>query len=365
MSKYRELAEYLEGGIREGAFAPESFLPGERALCERFNLSRVTVRNGLNLLTEKHLIQPVPGRGYRVASHRRFTARPKTRLIGGVFAGPCLTDNLSLVPHQLSLGISDELEERDYSLVVANSADDLLRERQRIKAMLNRGASGLLVMPAFAGGVWGSQPEDAGNYEWFKGLRAEGLPVVLLDRQLAGSGVPGVYNDDIAGGDAQAQHMIDRGFRRVIYFDFLQARLGHLRTTGYRRAMERNNLKPELIPPLDSVPGLSWNTDPELHRRALDRLLPLLDGDAAIICSPFLAPALERHFPEHRLRGMRVEWICYDFPAALIAGARMPYPCMARPIRRIGDAGVLKLLRLLDGDETAATEEFLPPDIVW
>ena len=37
-SKYRELAAFLKKEIDSGAYAEGSFLPGERILCEQFNM---------------------------------------------------------------------------------------------------------------------------------------------------------------------------------------------------------------------------------------------------------------------------------------------------------------------------------------
>ncbi len=42
---YHEVAEKIKGLIKDGAFPPGSRLPGERELAERFNVSRVTVRD--------------------------------------------------------------------------------------------------------------------------------------------------------------------------------------------------------------------------------------------------------------------------------------------------------------------------------
>ena len=52
--------------IEQGEFANGAYLPSERELARKYQLGRITVRLGLKLLLEKHLIETDSTRGYRV-----------------------------------------------------------------------------------------------------------------------------------------------------------------------------------------------------------------------------------------------------------------------------------------------------------
>ncbi|MFJ9693672.1 GntR family transcriptional regulator [Kitasatospora sp. NPDC101183] len=70
---YRRVADALRSEISSGAFAPGARLPSERDLCDRFDASRNTVRNGLKVLVSEGLVAPSQGLGYEVRSHEVFT----------------------------------------------------------------------------------------------------------------------------------------------------------------------------------------------------------------------------------------------------------------------------------------------------
>jgi GntR family transcriptional regulator len=53
--------------IAAGLTAPSERLPSERDLCDRLNVSRLTLRKALKLLVEDGLVESAPGRGWFVA----------------------------------------------------------------------------------------------------------------------------------------------------------------------------------------------------------------------------------------------------------------------------------------------------------
>jgi GntR family transcriptional regulator len=74
MSKplYRQVADALRAEIADGVFGPGADLPSERELRERFDASRNTVRQGLQLLVSEGLVASSQGRAYQVRSQEVF-----------------------------------------------------------------------------------------------------------------------------------------------------------------------------------------------------------------------------------------------------------------------------------------------------
>jgi len=60
---YQQLADTLAEEIRRGVYGPGSKLPSENTLCQEHLVSRITVRQAMNLLSQKNLIQSVHGKG--------------------------------------------------------------------------------------------------------------------------------------------------------------------------------------------------------------------------------------------------------------------------------------------------------------
>ncbi len=60
---YQQLADKITEDIHSGVYAPGSKLPSENTLCREHQVSRITVRQALNLLSQKNLIMSVHGKG--------------------------------------------------------------------------------------------------------------------------------------------------------------------------------------------------------------------------------------------------------------------------------------------------------------
>jgi len=60
---YLQVKENLEEGIRTGKYPVGSKLPSEKTLCEEFNVSRITIRQALDLLENKGMTYAVHGKG--------------------------------------------------------------------------------------------------------------------------------------------------------------------------------------------------------------------------------------------------------------------------------------------------------------
>ena len=68
--RYRQIADALREKINEGELKPGDALPTESSLQEAFNVSRVTVRQALKLLTEEQIVESIQGSGTYVKEER-------------------------------------------------------------------------------------------------------------------------------------------------------------------------------------------------------------------------------------------------------------------------------------------------------
>ncbi|SDP64426.1 GntR family transcriptional regulator [Desulforhopalus singaporensis] len=63
---YLQLADIIRDQINTGIFRPNDLIPSERELCEKYNISRSTVRQTIQLLKEEGLLSKEKGVGTRV-----------------------------------------------------------------------------------------------------------------------------------------------------------------------------------------------------------------------------------------------------------------------------------------------------------
>src|SRR5262249_19762973 len=64
---YHQLKEEISRLIENGTWSPETQLPGEREMCDRFGISRITVRQAIHQLVSEGRLLRAHGRGTFVA----------------------------------------------------------------------------------------------------------------------------------------------------------------------------------------------------------------------------------------------------------------------------------------------------------
>ncbi len=60
---YQQIKDILETRIRQGVYPTGGKLPSEKALCEEFGVSRITIRQALDILNTMGMTYPVHGKG--------------------------------------------------------------------------------------------------------------------------------------------------------------------------------------------------------------------------------------------------------------------------------------------------------------
>lgn len=69
---YKRVKDQLRARMLDGTYAPETQLPTEQALCDMFEVSRITVRQALDELRQEGAVKKVQGRGTFVAPPRAY-----------------------------------------------------------------------------------------------------------------------------------------------------------------------------------------------------------------------------------------------------------------------------------------------------
>lgn len=105
---YYQVADDLSREIEGGRLRPGDTIPSESQLCGRYSISRMTVRQGLNLLGEAGYIRSVPGKG-------SFVSQPRLDRLALEFREGALGDGRQLEPELVGVEvIAAEGEVRDH-----------------------------------------------------------------------------------------------------------------------------------------------------------------------------------------------------------------------------------------------------------
>ncbi|MBD7957641.1 LacI family DNA-binding transcriptional regulator [Microbacterium sp. Sa4CUA7] len=102
-------------------------------------------------------------------------------------------------------GAEARADEADMAVLLGNADEDAQRETRYLDLFLEQRVNGVLITPA---------DDDTRR---LARLRDAGTPVILVDREVPGSGFSSVSVDDVEGGFLAASHLLAAGRRRVMF----------------------------------------------------------------------------------------------------------------------------------------------------
>jgi GntR family transcriptional regulator, arabinose operon transcriptional repressor len=275
MAKYLDLVQWLKDKIQSGTFKPGDQLPTENELCVLFQVSRQTTRQALGVLAAEGLIECRRGSGSYVS---RTLPRPGGRQAnghqsGGRHIGVVTTYLDDYIFPSIIRGIESALAGHGYTMQLAITSNDLTAEARILSDMLSRDLDGLIIEPS-------QSALPTVNWPLYRRVAEEALPCVLIHSTVPGLSIPCVANDDFAGGQLAAAHLLANGHRRIggiFKSDDLQ---GHLRAAGFAYALQSAGITAD--PAL-----LTWYTTADvdaLFGAGGERLIQRLAGCTAVLC---------------------------------------------------------------------------------
>ncbi len=150
-------------------------------------------------------------------------------------------------------GIQDYATRNGYLIIIADTTDDLDRERKMLQLMRDQSVDGIIFAPM------------GGNQDLVEELQEEGIALMAVDRTLEGIQLPTVLVDNRKGAEKLVDHLIKEGFQRIALIN------SHKPITTYQEREEgyRNALR-----------AAGWQIDERLIMRGGPRMA---DGQAMTI----------------------------------------------------------------------------------
>ena len=112
-------------------------------------------------------------------------------------ANPFFTD--------VARGVEEVVDAAGLSLILCNTDDRPAREKAHLAALAEQRVQGVLITPT------------AELSDDIAALRDRGVPVVLVDRRAPTADQCAVATDDVLGGRLAAEHLLERGHRRIAF----------------------------------------------------------------------------------------------------------------------------------------------------
>lgn len=272
--------------------------------------------------------------GYRASAIARGLVTQRTKTIGVVvttIADPFVSEVVN--------GIEDCGNDHGYSVFLANSNADPLRETRVVHSFSERRVEGVVVTSSRVGAL-------------YRPLLSEmRIPIVLVNNQHPGEFVNSVMIDNVKGSSDVTNHLIKLGHRRIAY---LGDRFGYQsdteRFTGYRQALEGagHPFLPELV--------VHGDGKCDGGMAAVDALFKLPKPPTAIFCyNDMTALGALHQLRVHKLR-VPEDVSVVGFDDLFIASyTQPPLTTVRQPRRVMGRMAMESLLKLISGEDSAIT----------
>ncbi len=266
--KYQQVIDWVKSKIEDGTFSYGDRLMSENELCEKFGLSRQTVRHATGELEKQRIVTRVRGSGTYIGS----TYQPvRTEKHMNVALVSTFYENYIFPP--TIKGIERVLSRNGYSLQVNFTDNRVSREKMILENILEKDiVDALIVEPAKS-----ALPNP--NLTLYNAFRSKHIPVLFFNAIYPGLDFNCIRLDDEQVGYQAAMTLIEAGHRDIGGIFKSDDRQGHMRYAGFLRALTEHNLHV-------SQEKVVWVDTPmttRLHEIA-DYLLLRLKGISGIVC---------------------------------------------------------------------------------
>ncbi|HOX04855.1 MAG TPA: GntR family transcriptional regulator [Planctomycetota bacterium] len=338
-----EICAELRSEVVSGKFAPGQYLPTERQLSARYEVAQNTVRRALKALEAEKLIAAEPRQGYRVLARANDPERGCPLAFVNWNSAPA--ESWSNIDAELLRELQLAADERGWPLL-SMAAGELAPE-QVLERLGTARSFGVLTSTLDA------QTLDA--------IRGTGLPVLMLDQWIEGSGLDSIMQDGHQGGILAARHLVAAGCKRIAWFGWISPNAHSMARFGGVSAGltgEGRPLTPELT--FNAGPG----EDLAVARRMLkgkgrpDGIIALWQGSCAAIkqAADELGLAIGRDF---QLVGWSMEETFESRYSKIFGSGPVP-PTITWSVRTMARTAVARLAQRRDDPDMPALQIRIP-----
>lgn len=224
---YSRMLEELQQAIRSGQLPPKSRILSEPELCERYGISRVSVRTALAKLEKEGLIVKKNGLG-------SFVCDP---------ADPAFSPPRELYDIAINLTQTDFNISWYHTKIYLAAANAVARHPVKL-SLVNR-ISAELITPDHWKGVFALSLDQNPDLETIAG---RGIEVILFNRISRHPDIASVYVDYFEESRRAVQHLQEKGFRKIALVTPVDTTsCSNERVNGYLKALNRSFPDPELF----------------------------------------------------------------------------------------------------------------------
>lgn len=209
LPKYKSIAKFLIQKIQKGEYKKNTFLPSEAELSKMFKVSRVTIRQALNILIHENLIKPIAGVGSVVVNDTpgKFSTEASSGGAKSIYFVLILSKTVKWGIEnpfyaEIISGAEQKIREIGYHLLFT-LYEDIRRASDLSELIVKKHINGFLLI--------GDMDEKFINL-----VKKSGLPVVIINNPIGEKyELPVVINDDFRGGFEATKFLYNTGCKKI------------------------------------------------------------------------------------------------------------------------------------------------------
>ena len=188
-------------------------------------------RDNVKKGTREKVLQVIEGKAYKPNLLARSLSVGVSRNIA--FLAPDIENPFfSKILH----GISDCAIEKDYNVFMFGTDENTEREHKILENLKPEMMMGLIITPV--------SERDENTVEWLKRFEQQGIPIVLVDRDIRGCKFDGVFSNDEESACEAVECLIEEGHKKIgVITGPETSKPGHDRCAGYKRALKKHNIE--------------------------------------------------------------------------------------------------------------------------
>ena len=226
--KYKWLAGTLRDLIKKYVKNQINNLPSEQELCRRYHVSRQTVRQALNLLTQEGLIEKRHGSGSYITGHSANLSDDQIAIL--------ISDDSNYIYPGVLDDIQGTLRKYHFSSQVHITKNETYEERKILTKLLSAPPRGIIVE-----GSRSYLPNP--NLDLYRALQKKNCRFVFLHNYYQNfSQIPFVKDDNFSGSRQLTEYLLSQGHTAIggiFHSDDLQ---GAERFQGFMETMRNQGL---------------------------------------------------------------------------------------------------------------------------
>lgn len=344
--KHMALYEWIKERIENGTFEIGEKLISENTICEKFGISRQTVRHAIGALEQEGLVERQRGSGTYIKA-KDFHLKSVTMTIGVITT--YLDDYI--FPSIIN-GIEGILTQNNYSVSLGLTRNKIENERRLLESFLEKEIDGLIVE-----GTKSALPNpNLGIYQKFY---KKGVPVIFINGYYGELDPNYVVVDDVIGGKMATDYLIHCGHKKItgiFKYDDMQ---GHKRYQGFQESLY--NAKVNICE--ENLMWFATEDNQFLDIENSEEVLKKLQGITGVVCyNDEIAVKLIKLLEHNSIQVPEdISIVSFD-DSNLATMSNTGLTTIAHPGKALGKFAAKELLKIINEEEIS--KNTLEPELV-